>query len=226
MNVGRNTLEVMQKANWYNRWTLDYIGNEIRGDILEIGAGIGNFTTLLSKRGNVTVIDYDKEYINLLNRFKGIKAGFGDIEKGKVFFNKKRKFDTIVCFNVLEHIKDERSATKNMLKLLKPGGCLIIIVPAHMLLYSEFDKAIGHYRRYTVKNVKYILQKVGFSKIDVRYINWWAAVGWFMLLRLTGWKKMPSSDVGVFDVFGRLFLWPERFIKLPFGLSVLAIARK
>src|SRR5207302_1798418 len=58
-------------------------------------------------------------------------------------------FDLIVCMNVLEHIEDDYRALRHMLSLLRPGGTLFLLVPSHDLLYSDFDRASGHYRRYS-----------------------------------------------------------------------------
>src|SRR6266511_3871979 len=100
---GTSTLESMSQAGFYNQWTLNKFSKYLKGEILEVGCGIGNFTQTLSKFGNVTAIDIDQ---NLIKQFKdienlNIKAGFGNIEKGEYFF-KQKYFDTIVCINVLE----------------------------------------------------------------------------------------------------------------------------
>ncbi len=224
--VGKNTLEVMSTANWYNRWVLDYLGKKVRGNILEVGAGIGNFSKLLRRRGNVTAIDIYPDYIQKLTKHSSILAGYGNIESGKYFFNSNKRFDTLICFNVLEHIKDDAKAIRNMFKLLDSGCSLIVIVPAHQLLLSHFDREIGHFRRYNTKHLSDMLRKAGFRKITVRYINWWAAIGWFVFLKISRRKSLPKNPVGIFEKFAKYLLWPEKFIKLPFGLSVLAIAEK
>src|SRR3990172_7689827 len=105
MNSSQKTLESMSQAQWYNRWTLAKFASYLRGDILEIGCGIGNFTKSLLKYGNVWAIDIDKENLNQTKNVVegGAKVGFGDIEQGKYFFTKK-SFDCVICINVLEHI--------------------------------------------------------------------------------------------------------------------------
>ena len=156
---------------------------------------------------------------------KNISSGIGDIEEGQYFF-RNGLFDSIVCLNVLEHISDDLKALKNSQKLLKEGGTLVLLVPAHKILFSNFDKTLGHFRRYTTGELTHKLKSAGFTVITNRYLNWWAAIGWFVFLRLTGWRKIPKSEVGIFNYLGRLFLWPEKFIKFPFGLSVLVVAKK
>ncbi|KKQ52598.1 MAG: Methyltransferase type 12 [Candidatus Woesebacteria bacterium GW2011_GWA1_39_21b] len=219
------TLEVMKEARWYNQWLFKMIKPYLGKDILEVGAGTGNFTRLLSKIGKVSVIDIEERYIKYLKKNKNISSGIGDIEEGQYFF-RNGLFDSIVCLNVLEHISDDLKALKNSQKLLKEGGTLVLLVPAHKILFSNFDKTLGHFRRYTTGELTHKLKSAGFTVITNRYLNWWAAIGWFVFLRLTGWRKIPKSEVGIFNYLGRLFLWPEKFIKFPFGLSVLVVAKK
>lgn len=222
--VGERTLMVMKKANWYNRWLLTFFSRYLKGDILEIGAGIGNFSSLLKKYGTLTAIDIRKDYIEKYKN-KVENYGFGDIEEGNYFF-KNRKFDSIVCFNVIEHIKDDKKSLQNIYKLLNKGGIAVILVPAGKLLYGKYDKLLGHYRRYGVKEFKKIAKIIGFNIKDVRYINWLGAIGWLLFIKILKRKEFPESEVSVFDVFAKYFLWPEKCIKMPFGLSVLSILEK
>lgn len=223
--IGKNTLDVMSEASWYNKWLYDYFKKYIHGDILEVGGGIGNFVDLLKKRGNLTSIDINIDYLKKLRNGKNIDAGFGDIEKGKYFF-KNKKYDSIICFNVLEHINDDKKALKNMNKLLKKGGKLILLVPAYQFLYSKLDKEIGHFRRYTLKEIDKKIKNVGFKKIKSNYLNWWSVFGWLIFVKLLNGKSMPSAPVKIFDFFGKLMLFPEKIITSPFGLSVISVSEK
>ncbi len=225
--VGEETLKTMKMVRWYNNWLLDTIKPYLGESILEIGAGIGNFTFDLANYGKVWGIDINSDYIKTLAKRKNkrVYTGFGDIESGKYFFE-NQKFDTIVCLNVLEHIKNDKKALKNMHQLLNLGGNLILLVPAHETLLSNFDRELGHFRRYTTQGAKDKLEGVGFTKIKTRYLNWAAAVGWLLLMKLLKKKRIPESEVRTFDTLGKFLLLPEKFIKLPFGLSVLAIAKR
>ncbi len=226
--IGVETLLTMENAApWYNDWLFSLISDEISGDILEIGAGIGSFSEKLSKKGSLTVTDINRRYLyNIKEKYGSkIRIGYGDIEKNEYDFNNK-KFDTIVCLNVMEHIKNDSKAVINMYYLLKKGGKLILLVPAHMCLFSNFDKKLGHFRRYKKGNVYRLLRDSGFTDIKTRYVNWVAAIGWFVFMKILKAKKMPDKTVGVFNMFGKIFLWPEKLIRPPFGLSVLAISSK
>jgi len=216
VKTGEKTLEIMSKAIWYNDWLLGQISNYLRGDILEVGAGIGNFTSKLARYGKVTAIDYDQNYKN---------ANFGDIEKGKYFFGSK-SFDTVVCMNVLEHIKNDRSALKNMYSLLKVNGKLILLVPAFPLAYGQMDKGLGHFRRYTKDTAGKKIKEAGFITVENKYINWLGLIGWFVNARILKKEIIPEGQLKLFNRIAKVFLYFEKFINPPFGLSVLAIGEK
>jgi 2-polyprenyl-3-methyl-5-hydroxy-6-metoxy-1,4-benzoquinol methylase len=227
MNTGRRTLEVMHEAQWYNNLLFSLIQRHLGNNILEVGAGTGNFTDKLLLGAKVTALDLDSSYIKELREKFGEKviSGVGDIEKGKYFFN-NFKFDTIVCLNVLEHLENDRKALKNMKNLLIKGGNLILLVPAHKLLFSKFDKELGHFRRYSKKEIFEKLQEEGFKIIEIKYLNWWAAIGWLIFIKIFNKAKMPENPVSIFDKLGKFFLYPEKIINIPFGLSILAVSKK
>jgi SAM-dependent methyltransferase len=225
--TGQETLEVMNFATWYNDWIFSFIKPYCKGNILEVGAGIGNFTGFLSRIGKVTAIDYETKYLSLLkNKFGNqVSTGFGDIEKGRYFFKNKR-FETIICLNVLEHVKKDANAVSNMYSLLNRNGKLILLVPAHKVLFSKFDTAIGHFKRYTLKDIKILATEHSFELVENRYFNWVSFFGWLIFVKLSGKDSMPAGNVKIFDFIGKYLLWPEKYVKLPFGLSVLAILEK
>ena len=225
METGAKTLKIMRLVNWYNNWLFSRIKENLKGEILEVGAGIGNFTTLLKTCGRVTAIDIEKDYITKLKKIKEIKVGFGDIEKGNYFFKNKR-FDRIVCLNVLEHIKADEVALKNMYDLLKKGGKLILLVPAHQWAYGSLDEELGHFRRYDKALAQERMRKAGFKVKLIRYINWIGIFGWFINAKITRRKILSKSQLAFFDKIARLLLKVEDAADLPFGLSVLVIGEK
>lgn len=215
MKTGEKTLEIMKDAVWYNNWLVRQISKHLKGDILEVGAGIGNFTSKLAKYGKITAIDYDPNYKN---------ANYGDIEKGKYFFEKK-SFDTIVCMNVLEHIENDSKALKNMFNLLRSGGKLILLVPAFPSAYGLMDADLGHFRRYTVGSAGKKMKKAGFEVVGNKYINWLGLIGWFVNGKILKQNIISKWQVGLFDKISRPLLLIEEFINPPFGLSVLAVGK-
>ncbi|MBI2596951.1 class I SAM-dependent methyltransferase [Candidatus Daviesbacteria bacterium] len=224
--TGTSTLESMSQAEFYNKWTLSKFRKYLKGEILEIGCGIGNFTSTLSKFGKVTSIDIDKHLIDISrkNNSYNIQVGFGNIEKGQYFF-KEKLFDTVVCINVLEHINNDTEALKNMFKLLKKGGNLILLVPIYDFLFGEIDKAVLHFRRYNPDNLVKEMQEIGYTVISHRKLNFIGAIGWFISGRILKNKQITEGKIKLFNLFSPL-LYLENIIEPPIGTSILVIVEK
>lgn len=221
------TLESMSQATWYNRWIKNQFSKYLTGQILEIGCGIGNFSTYLANYGKLTSIDVNEDYIKeakdkVLERGK---VGFGDIEKGKYFF-KEKKFNTIVCINVLEHIKEDIKAIDNIYELLTSNGYLILLVPAHKFLYNLIDSSIGHFRRYEKGPLKQQLNETGFEIIKLRELNFLGSIGWFIAGKLFKENYVSEGKIKIFNFISPIFLLLENIFESPFGTSILVIARK
>jgi SAM-dependent methyltransferase len=142
-----------QARNWKRYWS-SFLRPHIRGDAAEIGAGIGANTELLLPRhgsGAWTCAEPDPGQAAELEarmRQRGLLARceiIADTIRGLA----GRSFDTILYIDVLEHIEDDAAELGRARDLLRPGGRLIVLSPAYPRLYSEFDRAIGHHRRYT-----------------------------------------------------------------------------
>ncbi|MDP3973625.1 MAG: class I SAM-dependent methyltransferase [Candidatus Daviesbacteria bacterium] len=225
MSAGTQTLESMSQAVWYNRWTLDKFKKYLKGDILEVGCGIGNFTDSLNEYGEIYAIDIDNSYINKVKELVYGRAGFGDIETGEYFF-KDKKFDTIVCLNVLEHIQKDEVAVKNLYKLLKDEGHLILLVPVHPFMFGKIDESIGHFRRYTKEKIIQEINDAGFKIILSRKLNFLGAIGWWLAQKVFKEKTIKESNIQIFNILAPLVLPLEDIIEPPLGTSILVIAQK
>lgn len=221
------TLESMSQAVWYNQWTLKKFLPYLRGEILEVGCGIGNFTLSLAEYRDVWAIDINKEYLKETKRLVRNKAriGFGDIERGKYFFG-GQKFDSIVCLNVLEHIKDDNLALSNLFKLLKDEGTLTLLVPLHQFLYGNIDKAVGHFRRYTKLEILEKLKTAGFLILKHRRINFLGAIGWLLTGKIFREATVGYKKIKMFNLVAPFILPLEDLIEPPLATSILVIAKK
>jgi SAM-dependent methyltransferase len=127
--------------------------------------------------------------------------------------------------NVLEHIDDDDGALRELSATLKPGGCLILWVPALALLYSDFDRKIGHYRRYRMAGFGAQLAGAGYEVTDIRYVNSVGALARLVMARLlhrapTGGLSVKMYDSYFVPVLKRL----EGQWGMPFGQSLFAVA--
>jgi len=155
--VGLHTLEVIAKADRFNKWMYEQFKHQLKGEILEIGSGIGNISKLVIGEGHsITLSDYNEEYCESLktefSQNKNVREIISIDLLHRDFENKyacyKKKFDSIFLLNVIEHIEDDLMAVKNCSYLLTEKGHLILLAPAYAWLYSSFDKQLGHFRNY------------------------------------------------------------------------------
>ncbi|MBI1310902.1 methyltransferase domain-containing protein [bacterium] len=142
------------EAVHWKRYFTRHLRPWLTGDVLEVGAGIGGTTRLLydGRELNWTCLEPDaalarqiQEDEFWLTRPFSPEVIVGSLES--VAF--ERSFDAIIYVDVLEHVEDDRAELQRAARLLKPGGVLVVLSPAHPTLFSEFDRAVGHFRRYS-----------------------------------------------------------------------------
>lgn len=229
MDYGKQTLEKMDEAKNYANWLLAQIRPYLKGEVLEVGCGLGTFTKRLVGYGlPVWALDMNRNYLTKVRKeISKDKATifWADIEQG-VNLPKYKKFKTILCFNVLEHLKDDKGALKNIYKLLKIDGYLLLIIPAHRILFGEMDKALGHHRRYEKKDLEMLLRRSGFFVEKTRSLNLFGVIGWLVNSRILRRRLLPKNQLRIFDKLLVPLLKFENWLPLPFGLSLLAVARK
>jgi SAM-dependent methyltransferase len=138
--------------NWKEYWSRQ-IGPFLRGDVLEVGAGIGSNTRFLDpdgRTGRWVCLEPDPELHDLLVKNFAEKKPRRAYESvcGTLASLTDQQFDTIIYIDVLEHIENDREELRQAASHLRPGGHLIVLSPTHQRLFSPFDTAIGHFRRY------------------------------------------------------------------------------
>jgi 2-polyprenyl-3-methyl-5-hydroxy-6-metoxy-1,4-benzoquinol methylase len=142
-------LDIFAHAKRWKEYWARRIRPWVHGDVLEVGAGLG-VNTLLLQRADARswhCLEPDpKLAAQLAGAVAHLHQCFTDI--GTIANVSDRRFDSILYIDVLEHIEADREELAMAAKLLRPQGHLIVLSPAHQFLFSEFDAAIGHYRRY------------------------------------------------------------------------------
>jgi hypothetical protein len=147
-------LGIFEKAVHWKRYFARHMSPYIRGEVLEAGAGIGAnlkmFADLDFRRW--TCLEPDRE---LADRLRGALPRDPRYETviGTLQDLPGRRFDTILYIDVLEHIEDDRAELLRAAEHLNPGGAVIVLSPAHQWLFTPFDTAIGHFRRYSKRTL-------------------------------------------------------------------------
>ncbi len=163
---GRDNLEAMKKATRYNDFLIDLIRKySIGGRAIDHGAGAGTFAIPIVAGGmNVLCMEPDDSLrAELAQSGLEVTASLEEIPDYSV--------DYAYTLNVLEHIKDDREAITELYRCLKPGGRLLVYVPAFQVLYSQMDTHVGHFRRYRRKPLKRLLRDVGFDIGAAYYVD-------------------------------------------------------
>jgi 2-polyprenyl-3-methyl-5-hydroxy-6-metoxy-1,4-benzoquinol methylase len=229
---GMSTLEILSEADRLNRWMYETILPYCSGRILEVGSGIGNISQYFLDNGHDLVMsDIRQEYTNRLEeRFAGRSPEIHRIDISLPDFTERHQdligtFDTVFSLNVLEHIEDEQQALQNYGALLKPGGRLIILVPAYQVFYNGFDRILHHYRRYTRKSLKLALEKE-LNVIHTQYFNVAGILGWFVSGSILRNKELPGGQVMLYNRLVPLFRLADKLLMNSVGLSVIAVGKK
>ena len=224
---GAMTLKLLEKANRYNGWIYETIRPWLGREILEIGAGIGNMTRYLARRGRVTASDNHPFYLRELRRTYRDSGNVAvreiDVRRGAG--PGQDRFDTVVCLNVLEHIEDDAGALRSMHGLLRKGGRAVLFVPASPRLYCEIDRGVGHCRRYTKEGLVRRMREAGFRVVHARHHNPLGALGWWFNGQVLRKRALSVSDVRGFNLLMPVIRLQERF-ESRFSLSVLAVGVK
>jgi len=223
------TLQKMKKLRRYNQWIFLKFRPFLGRRVLEIGSGIGNITKFLLDRDLVIATDMEPQYLvllkNIFEKYKKFLIQPLDISGTEMDHYRPYHIDSVICFNVLEHIKQDEKALKNILSLLEPKGRLLLLVPSHPWLYGGLDQHLGHHRRYGKKELKNKLETVGFKVICLKHFNRIGILGWFLNSKIFRRKRLPSFQLRIYNLLVPLFKL-EEILPLPFGTSLLAVAEK
>ena len=190
------------------RVLVDIIARHLRGDVLELGAGVGHISRELAMRvPSVTSLEPVAEIAGQLRAncaeclniqvVEDTLSGFFTATQGL------RRFDTAVLINVLEHLEDDVGELALVYRLLKPDGRLIIIVPAHRWLYSKVDRLTGHFRRYSKPSLSQAVRTSGF---EITILHNFETVGLLPYLLIYRLARSTSVDGRFGEVFSRVVL--------------------
>lgn len=226
----------MAFASNYRRWIMDALRPFIGKHIVEVGAGNGAFSELLiaTEPETLTVLEPSfnlyARLTELLPRFdhksvveirhSDFPDAFGETEHS-------RMPDTAVYINVLEHIEDDEAELRSVFASLPPGGRILVFVPALPFLMSPMDRSLGHFRRYTLKELERKCRSTGFSIKVARYFDLLGIVPWWIKYRLL---KSDTLEAGAVRFHDRFVVPISRTIESiagpPCGKNIILVGEK
>lgn len=231
--VGKD-LEAMDFAENYHRWILDIFKPFLGRRLVEVGAGTGSFSNLLLETGpeSLSLIEPSAMYDTLVETVPR-SAGPTKISHYHNIFTavadeiSKAAPDTILYVNVLEHVENDLEELLAVHRTLSPGGRLCIFVPSLPFLLSEFDRRIGHFRRYTRKDLVRKCNKAGFRTRLIRSFDAPGIMPWLVKYRLLGSTTMESAAVQLYDrVAVPIIRRVENVLRPPIGKNLIYVGEK
>tara|TARA_B110000495_G_C22822388_1_gene480014 strand:- start:15 stop:701 length:687 start_codon:yes stop_codon:yes gene_type:complete len=189
-------LEHFDSASNFREYQVSLISKYIKGNFAEVGAGTGGLVPYYKKfLKKITLLEPEKKLFKILKKSfssKRVKIKNNTVDK------LKNNFDTIIYYDVLEHIKNDLEEVKKASKKLKKNGYLIISVPAYQTFYSEFDKSVGHYKRYNKKDFIKFEKK---TNLRIEKLAYYDSVGFlFLVLNKIFYLKQTNLK-------NKIFLW-------------------
>jgi SAM-dependent methyltransferase len=239
-SVGVSTLHGFARAPRINAWIYGKLRAGVRGDVLEIGCGIGNLSRLIvddltaggvGELSRAVFTDADADALAVLRAELRPAAGppliaTWDLRDPPPPEIAARRFDTIVAVNVVEHLPDDLAAVRALAALLRPGGTLLVYVPACPAAFGALDQGLGHHRRYTRASLQRLLAGAGLACERPRYMNRLGLLGWLWQGKILGRGALAPGLITAFErivALARLLDWLTA--PLPIGLGLVAHAR-
>ncbi len=211
----------------YRAYQFDMIARHCGPSVLEVGAGLGEFASQFSGLTRLVVTDVDPGCVaHMERRFAHrpeVQARQLDLQG--TLPETWPPVSTIVAVNVLEHIEEDSATLRSLARLVEPGGKIVLWVPGYMQLYGDFDRRVGHVRRYTPSTLRTAIVGAGLVPSEVRPVNMLGGIAWWLAVRRSG---VGSPKPGLLKIYDRIVVpvtkVAESRLTPPFGQSVFAVA--
>lgn len=220
-----SALHSLDGASNYSDWIHSLLQRYTGRRVLEVGAGHGTITERLAVDAQVTATDISQRCVDVLAKRFADDGNVTVAHADLVESCSDKSFDSVVLVNVLEHIENDEEALRHVRKALRPGGHALVFVPAFAALYSDFDRQVGHHRRYTAASLQSVMDRAGLAVVDVRYVNPVGAIAWWALAKKLRQVPTQGWSVRLYDARVIPFLRRvEERRQPPFGQSLFCAA--
>ncbi len=221
---GTELLVLSEQLVNYNKVIANLVAAHVRsGDrVLDFGAGVGTLTRVVAKRiGKMECVEIDSRQRAVLEQ-QGFHC-YPSLEDVP-----RESFDVVYSSNVLEHIFDDVDALRRLRMALRPGGRIVLYVPAFQSLYTAMDAAIGHHRRYDVPTLRTRMIEAGFDVREAYYVDLIGyVISWIFKRVSNNVDAVNATTLKIYDTF----VFPlsrvlERLRKPLFGKNVFAVGTR
>lgn len=223
---GTEILARLNRAPRLTKWLADTIRPYLGDRILEIGAGIGNLTENLAPRTVYWASDINQHHLHRLNKLKPtrpyLQVQYTDVSDRETY--PTERFDTVICLNVIEHLQDDVQALRNIRGSLEKNGRAIVLVPNGPGLFGSLDRALAHFRRYTLQDLQEACKSVGFRIEKVLKFNRIGAPGWWWNGRILKRATLGYWQIKLLNTLLPILRPFDRFLPFP-HLSWILILR-
>lgn len=227
---GKVTLDAMEQAPQFNEWMYESVKPWLGARVAELGVGRGNLSKHIRRHEHVLLTDYRLDYLTELQRKwseqRGLQIGKLDMTS-RADYEQLREFapDSVVFLNVLEHIEDDRAVLRSLVETV-PAGCrIVVLVPFSMKLYSEFDRALGHFRRYEKGELEAKMREAGLEVETQFFFNKIGIFAWYVANTLGGQKALKPWQLKLYGFLTPLFRVLDSILPTS-GLSTVVVGRR
>ncbi len=217
-------LEDLSQAANYRRWLAGLAVPWLGDRPLEVGSGNGDYAVEWAQScEEFTASEADqRRLVALRQRFAGHDRV--RVRELRAPIEEDGDYSAVVAYNVLEHIEDHIGALRAFARLVRPGGRVILIVPAFSFAMSRFDREIGHHRRYTRRMMADCMAAAGLRVERMHYVNLVGLAAWTICMRFLRMRPKAGLGLRIYDAVVPLLATVERRVRPPAGQSVFVVA--
>lgn len=230
-------LEALTDLPHYVGWIARGFAGHLGGRVLEVGAGTGNFALAYADRVSEAVLLEPAQnlYPLLAARFADrphVRPVRGLLEEWCQRAPSRggpsgEPFDTALMVNVLEHIADDQGTVRRLAGLLRPGGKLLVFVPALPWLYGSLDACVHHFRRYTRSSLERLMRRAGLDVLSLRFFDVAGILPWLVAGRVLKQRGFNATAAWLYDrVVVPLASRLEQWLPVPLGKNLICVAQR
>ena len=229
-DAGKVALDSLEQAPRFNQWMFDRIQPFLGKRVAELGSGRGNLSKLLKTQGDTLLTDNREQYlIELKNRWGHLPqvkvAPLDLLDSSEYQALAEFQADTVVCLNVLEHIEDDVFVLQRLQQVLPSNAHLVFLVPFNQKLYSNFDRELGHFRRYEKGELEAKMTNAGFAVERQFFFNKAGVLAWWVGNVLCQQRTITPWQLKLYNLLTPFFRVLDYCLPIH-GLSTVVVARK